>query len=135
MIIGVLKESSAGETRVSATPSTVGQLLKLGYDVVVEAGAGLASSFRDEAYVEAGATIGDPLSADVVLGLNAPSDEQLDGLAPGTMLVGLLSPGLRPELVDDLARRKVTALAMDAVPRISRAQSLDVLSAMANIAG
>jgi len=135
MIIGVLKESSAGETRVSATPSTVEKLLKLGYDVVVESGAGEASSFQDEAYVEAGATIGDPLSADVVLGMNAPSEEQLDGLAPGTMLVSLLSPGLRPELVDDLARRKITALAMDAVPRISRAQSLDVLSAMANIAG
>jgi H+-translocating NAD(P) transhydrogenase subunit alpha len=135
MIIGVLKESSAGETRVSATPSTVGKLLNLGYDVVVEAGAGEASSFRDEAYVEAGASIGDPLSADVVLGMNVPSEEQLDGLAPGTMLVSLLSPGLRPDLVDDLARRKITALAMDAVPRISRAQSLDVLSAMANIAG
>jgi proton-translocating NAD(P)+ transhydrogenase subunit alpha len=135
MIIGVLKESSAGETRVSATPSTVEKLLKLGYDVVVESGAGEASSFQDEAYAEAGASIGDPLSADVVLGMNAPSEEQLDGLAPGTMLVSLLSPGLRPELVDDLARRKITALAMDAVPRISRAQSLDVLSAMANIAG
>jgi H+-translocating NAD(P) transhydrogenase subunit alpha len=135
MIIGVLKESSAGETRVSATPSTVGQLLKLGYEVVVEPGAGEASSFRDEAYVEAGAGIGDPLSADIVLGMNAPSEEQLDGLAPGTTLVSLLSPGLRPELVEDLARRKITALAMDAVPRISRAQSLDVLSAMANIAG
>ncbi len=135
MIIGVLKESSAGETRVSATPSTVGQLLKLGYEVVVEPGAGEASSFRDEAYVEAGASVGDPLSADIVLGLNPPSEEQLDGLAPGTTLVSLLSPGLRPELVEDLARRKITALAMDAVPRISRAQSLDVLSAMANIAG
>jgi H+-translocating NAD(P) transhydrogenase subunit alpha len=135
MIIGVLKESGAGETRVSATPATVGKLLELGYDVVVEPGAGVASSFRDEAYVDAGATIGDPLSADVVLAVNAPSEEQLDGVAPGTVLVSLLSPGLRPELVDDLARRKITALAMDAVPRISRAQSLDVLSAMANIAG
>ena len=135
MIIGVLKESSAGETRVSATPSTVGQLLKLGYEVVVEPGAGEASSFRDEAYVEAGASVGDPLSADIVLGMNAPSEKQLDGLGPGTTLVSLLSPGLRPELVEDLARRKITALAMDAVPRISRAQSLDVLSAMANIAG
>jgi len=135
MIIGVLKESEPGETRVAATPATVAQLLKLGYDVVVEAGAGEASSFSDEAYVEAGATTGDPLGADIVLGINAPSEQQLDGLSRGATLVSTLSPALRPELVEDLARRHITALAMDAVPRISRAQSLDVLSAMANIAG
>jgi H+-translocating NAD(P) transhydrogenase subunit alpha len=135
MIIGVLKESTTGETRVSATPQSVTQLLKLGYEVVVEPGAGEASSFTDEAYVEAGAKVGDVLKADVVLGINAPSEDQLEGLAPGTTLISMLSPGLRPELVDDLARRQLSALAMDAVPRISRAQSLDVLSAMGNIAG
>ena len=135
MIIGVLKESTADERRVAATPSTVAKLVKLGYEVVVEPGAGQGSSFADEAYVEAGATVGEPLSADIVLGVNAPSPAQLDGLAPGTTLVSILSPGLRPELVEDLAGRRITALAMDAVPRISRAQSLDVLSAMANIAG
>jgi H+-translocating NAD(P) transhydrogenase subunit alpha len=135
MIIGVLKESVAGETRVAATPSTVTQLLKLGFEVVVESGAGAASSFSDEAYVEEGARIGDPLAVDVVLAVNPPSQEQLDGLAPGATLVSLLSPALRPELVEDLSRRPVTALAMDAVPRISRAQSLDVLSSMGNIAG
>lgn len=135
MIIGVLSEAQPGETRVSATPATVAQLTKLGYDVVVGAGAGDASSFADAAFVEAGATIGDASAADVVFGVNAPSTEQLDAMKPGATLVSLLSPALRPELVEDLARRPITAMAMDAVPRISRAQSLDVLSSMANIAG
>ncbi|MDD7812866.1 Re/Si-specific NAD(P)(+) transhydrogenase subunit alpha [Mycobacterium sp. CSUR Q5927] len=135
MIIGVLSEAQAGETRVSATPATVAQLTKLGYDVVVDAGAGAASDFPDEAYVEAGATIGDARAADIVFGVNAPSTEQLDAMKPGATLVSLLAPALNPDRVEDLARRPITALSMDAVPRISRAQSLDVLSSMANIAG
>jgi proton-translocating NAD(P)+ transhydrogenase subunit alpha len=135
MRIGVLKEAQAGETRVSATPNTVGQLTKLGYDVVVESDAGVLSSFSDAAYEEAGATIGEPLTAEVVLGVNAPSKEQLDGLKPHATLISWLSPMLDQELVDDLAKRPITALALDAVPRISRAQSMDVLSSMANIAG
>ncbi|MFD9960243.1 Re/Si-specific NAD(P)(+) transhydrogenase subunit alpha [Amycolatopsis sp. NPDC058986] len=135
MVIGVLKEAQPGETRVAATPATVGKLRALGYDVVVEPGAGLASGFFDEAYAEAGATIGAVADADVVFGVNAPSEEQLTAVKPGATLVSLLSPALKPELVEDLARRPITALAMDAVPRISRAQSLDVLSSMANIAG
>ena len=135
MQIGVVKEARPGETRVAATPATVVQLLRLGYEVVVESGAGLLSSFADAAYVEAGATIGNPLAADIVFGVNAPSTAQLDGLKQGATVVSLLSPMLDPELVADLGRRPITALAMDAVPRISRAQSLDVLSSMANIAG
>ena len=95
----------------------------------------MASSFPDAAYAEAGATVGSALTADVVFGVNAPSTEQLDGLREGATLISILSPGLNPGLVEDLARRPITALAMDAVPRISRAQSLDVLSSMANIAG
>jgi NAD(P) transhydrogenase subunit alpha len=135
MIVGVLKEERPGETRVAATPANVTQLVNLGYDVVVEHGAGAASSFPDDAYVGAGASIGHPLRADIVLGVNAPSSSQLDGLRDGSTLVGILGPGLNPELLDELAGRPVTALSMDAVPRISRAQSLDVLSSMANIAG
>ncbi|UZJ25947.1 Re/Si-specific NAD(P)(+) transhydrogenase subunit alpha [Rhodococcus antarcticus] len=135
MLIGVLKEARPGETRVAATPATVVQLQKLGYAVVVDAGAGEASTFTDAAYAQAGATTGDAALADVVLGVNAPSPDQLDRLRPGTTLVSLLSPALDAELVADLARRPITALAMDAVPRISRAQSMDVLSSMANIAG
>ena len=135
MIIGVIRESQPGEARVSATPATAAQLIKLGYEVVVEPGAGARSKFTDEAYVAAGAAIGDALKADIVFGVNAPSAEQLDAMRDDVTLVSILSPDLRPGLVEDLARRPITALAMDAVPRISRAQSLDVLSSMANIAG
>jgi NAD(P) transhydrogenase subunit alpha len=135
MKIGVLKEARAGETRVAATPVSVTQLLKLGYEVVIEAGAGSASSFTDEAYKEAGAAIGDPFTAEIVFGVNAPSSDQLDRLNKGATLISLLAPMFDEELVKDLAKRPITALAMDAVPRISRAQSLDVLSSMANIAG
>lgn len=138
MIIGIPRESRAGETRVAATPQTVGQLIKLGYSVVVESGAGDASSFTDTAYIEAGAEIGSTeqaLSADVVLKVNAPADDEIAAIRDGATLVGVISPALNPELVKKLSARPITVLAMDAVPRISRAQSLDVLSSMANIAG
>ncbi len=135
MIIGIPRESLAGETRVAATPATVGQLIKLGYSVVVESGAGAASSFSDAAYVEAGADIGSPWAADIVLKVNAPDDAEIASLKDGATLVSLISPALKPELLEKLATRPITVLAMDAVPRISRAQSLDVLSSMANIAG
>ncbi|WP_334447619.1 Re/Si-specific NAD(P)(+) transhydrogenase subunit alpha [Streptomyces stelliscabiei] len=135
MLIGVLKESKPGETRVATTPTTALQLLKLGYEVVVEPDAGAASSFPDDAYVEAGATIGDALAADIVFGVNPPSAEQLEGLREGATLVSQLGLVGEPDRVEDLAGRPITVLAMDAVPRISRAQSLDVLSSMANIAG
>ncbi len=135
MIIGIPRESLAGETRVAATPATVGQLIKLGYSVVVESGAGDLSSFSDAAYVEAGAEIGSPWAADIVLKVNAPDDAEIAALKDGATLVSLISPALKPELVEKLATRPITVLAMDAVPRISRAQSLDVLSSMANIAG
>jgi NAD(P) transhydrogenase subunit alpha len=138
MIIGIPRESLPGETRVAATPQTVGQLIKLGYEVVVEAGAGAASSFSDAAFTEAGAGVGSAeqvWAADVVLKVNAPDSAEIDALRDGATLIGLISPALKPELVEQLATRPITVLAMDAVPRISRAQSLDVLSSMANIAG
>jgi len=136
--IGVPRETRARETRVAATPATVSKLRALGYEVVIETGAGAAASFQDDAYAEAGATVGtadDAWQADVVLRVNAPATDEIARLRDGATLVGLLSPGLDPDLVDALATRPITALAMDAVPRISRAQSLDVLSSMANIAG
>src|SRR3954453_7680256 len=135
VIIGAVKESRRGETRVAVTPASVKQLLALGYEVVVDPGAGALSSFTDRAYAEAGATVCDALKADVVLAVNAPTSDQLDGLRAGPTVAGILNPVLNPALVQDLAGRPITALAMDAVPRISRAQSLDVLSSMANIAG
>ncbi|WP_235529306.1 Re/Si-specific NAD(P)(+) transhydrogenase subunit alpha [Phycicoccus sp. Root101] len=138
VLIGVPAESKPGETRVAATPKTVGQLLGLGYDVVIERGAGSLASFSDEAYAAAGATVVDGAQAwasDLVLKVNAPDDAEIALLRPGSLLASLVSPALNPSLVSSLTAAGVTALAMDAVPRISRAQSLDVLSSMANIGG
>ncbi|WP_256461121.1 Re/Si-specific NAD(P)(+) transhydrogenase subunit alpha [Blastococcus sp. PRF04-17] len=138
MLIGVPGESRARETRVAATPAAVTRLVALGYEVLVESGAGAGSSFPDEAYVEAGARIGtrgQAWAAEVVLHVNAPSEAEIGLLRDGATLVSLIGPALNPELVAALAARPITVLAMDAVPRISRAQSLDVLSSMANIAG
>jgi NAD(P) transhydrogenase subunit alpha len=133
--IGVVRESRPGETRVAATPVTVGQLLKLGYDVTVAGGAGDRADFPDEGFVDAGASIGEAWSCDVVFAINTPSEDELARMKPGAVLVALLAPALNPDIVGTLARRPITALSMDAVPRISRAQALDVLSSMANIAG
>jgi NAD(P) transhydrogenase subunit alpha len=138
LLIGVVRESKAGETRVAATPATVAQLLALGYEVVVETGAGERASLADDAFAESGARIGsteDAWSADIVFMVNAPTSDEIARLRDGATLVGLLAPALNPDLVDELATRPITVLSMDAVPRISRAQSLDVLSSMANIAG
>jgi NAD(P) transhydrogenase subunit alpha len=138
MDIGVVRESLAGETRVAATPATVEQLVKLGYDVVVESGCGELASFTDEAYADAGATVGsgdDAWSTDVVLKVNAPTTEEIGRLLDGATLVSLIAPAQNEDLLAELSQRNLTALAMDAVPRISRAQSMDVLSSMANIAG
>ncbi|MGN6609170.1 MAG: Re/Si-specific NAD(P)(+) transhydrogenase subunit alpha [Jatrophihabitans sp.] len=138
MLIGVPGESKAGETRVAATPKTVEQLIKLGYEVLVESGAGAHASFADEAFEAAGARVGtgdQAWGADIVLHVNAPTEAELDRLHEGATVISLMSPALNPEFVDAVAARPVNALAMDAVPRISRAQSLDVLSSMANIAG
>jgi NAD(P) transhydrogenase subunit alpha len=123
---------------VAATPKTVAQLVGLGYDVVVETDAGALASFDDEAYAAAGARV---VSADEAWGsqivhkVNPPTDEEIARLRPGTVLVALMAPALSPDLVEKLRAAGVTGMAMDAVPRISRAQSLDVLSSMANIAG
>jgi NAD(P) transhydrogenase subunit alpha len=133
--VGVVAESVSGETRVAATPATVRQLLGLGYEVVVESESGAASGFSDQAYLDSGAEIGEAWDADVVLKVNSPSDAEITRLRPGATLVALLTPAQRPELLRTLAGAGVTALALDAVPRISRAQSMDVLSSMANIAG
>ncbi|UNK71308.1 Re/Si-specific NAD(P)(+) transhydrogenase subunit alpha [Microbacterium sp. H1-D42] len=135
--IGIVREGP-DEARVAATPATVQTLRKLGYEVAVETGAGARSSYPDEEYRQAGAEIvsaAEAWSRPVVLKVNPPSDAEIAALADGATLIALLSPALKPELVEKLAQRGITALALDAVPRISRAQSMDVLSSMANIAG
>ncbi len=134
MRVGVTKES--GDPRVSATPKTVEQLIKLGYEVAVERGAGLGASFHDEAYERAGAAIVDSAwGEDIVLGVNAPSEGHLASMKPGATLITFLAPRQKPELIDRLAIQGITAMSMDMVPRTSRAQALDALSSLANISG
>ncbi|PFG32434.1 Re/Si-specific NAD(P)(+) transhydrogenase subunit alpha [Sanguibacter antarcticus] len=138
MRIGIPRETRPGERLVAATPTTVAQLVKLGYDVVVEAGAGAEASFSDTAYRESGAAIGDAATAwssDVVTCVNAPDDASVAQLRPGATIVAMMAPAAHPERVAAFAERGVSALALDAVPRISRAQALDVLSTMSNVAG
>lgn len=138
MRIGIPRESRPGETLVAATAKTASQLAALGYDVVVEQGAGAAADQPDAAFADAGIALGtsdDVWSSDVVVKVNAPADDEVDRLRPGATVISLMAPARSPELVERLAAAGVTGLAMDAVPRISRAQSMDVLSSMANVAG
>ena len=135
--IGIVAET-ADEHRVAATPSTVAKLIALGYTVAVERGAGARSTMLDRDYAASGALIVDRATAwasPIVLTVDAPTSEEIDLLADDATIVGLLAPAQRPELREALSTRGITAIAMEAVPRISRAQSLDVLSSMANIAG
>ena len=138
MRIGIPRESRPGETLVAATAKTATQLTKLGYDVVVESGAGTAADQPDSAFTEAEITVGsadEVWASDVVVKVNAPSEDEIARLRPGATVVSLMAPARSPELIERLQAAGVTGLAMDAVPRISRAQSMDVLSSMANVAG
>jgi H+-translocating NAD(P) transhydrogenase subunit alpha len=138
MQIGVPKEVLAGETRVAASPNSVTQLLKLGFDVVIESQAGVKASFDDAAYEVAGAKIvskEEIWTADVILKVNAPTFDEIELLQDGASLISFIWPAQNPELMEKLATKNINILAMDAVPRISRAQALDALSSMANIAG
>ena len=135
MRIGVPKETAPGERRVALVPETVSRLAKGGNTVVVERGAGEASSFPDRLYTDAGATIGDPYAAELVVKVQKPSDDELARLREGTVLVAFLQPLTQHDLVRELARRRITALSMDAIPRITRAQAMDALSSQATVAG
>jgi NAD(P) transhydrogenase subunit alpha len=139
MLIGVPRETAAGEKRVATVPEVVEKLIKLGFRVAVESGAGDAANFPDEAYRAAGAELADAAriweSADIVFKVRAPSTAELAQMRAGTTLVSFIWPAQNPELMQALAEKKATVLAMDSVPRISRAQKLDALSSMANIAG
>ena len=139
-VIGVPRETAAGEMRVATVPEVVEKLIKLGFTVAVESSAGDASNFDDETYRAAGARIvhgADALwgEADIVFKVRPPSAEEVARLREGGTLVSFIWPAQNPELMQKLAARKATVLAMDSVPRISRAQKLDALSSMANIAG
>ena len=138
MLIGVPRERLDNESRVATTPKTVQQILKLGFDVIVEHDAGFKASFEDQAFVAAGAKVGDAAQvwqADIIFKVNAPTDDEIALIKEGATLVSFIWPAQNPQLMEKLSAKKINVLAMDAVPRISRAQALDALSSMANIAG
>ena len=140
MKLSVPKETKFKENRVALTPDVVKDLLKKGFEIMVEAGAGLNSFFADEAYAAAGAEIVSDKTkiysdADVVLKINAPTSDEISKMKKDTILISFMWAGTNPELVDSCAKAGISAFSMDAVPRISRAQKMDALSSQANLAG
>jgi len=135
MKVGVARETTQGERRVALVPETAGKLAAAGFDVVVEAHAGAAASFPDDAYATAGATVGDPWDAAVVVKVRKPSADELAKLRSGQVLIGFLEPLADREGVEALAARGVVAFAMESIPRITRAQPMDALSSQANVGG
>ena len=139
MRIGVPRELFTGEKRVATTPEVASQLIKMGFDVAVESNAGASASYTDAAYETAGCSVVsvDDIwsNSDIVLKVRGPNDEETARLKSGQTLISFLWPAQNPELLQQLTDRGVTAMAMDSVPRISRAQKVDALSSMANIAG
>src|SRR5262249_58760961 len=139
-VIGVPTEVFPGEKRVATVPDVVPKLAKLGFSVIVQSGAGAGANVSDEAYAAAGAkVVADSASvwsqADIIFKVRAPTQDEVARMREGQVLVSFIWPAQNPELLQHLAAKKATVLAMDSVPRISRAQKLDALSSMANIAG
>jgi proton-translocating NAD(P)+ transhydrogenase subunit alpha len=135
MKIGVPRETAPGERRVALVPEIVARLASGGFDVVVEQGAGEAASFLDAAFTEWGATIGDPWDTELVAKVRKPSEEEIGRLHDGQLLVGFLQPLTDEAGIRRLAARGVTAFAMESIPRITRAQSMDALSSQATVSG
>lgn len=140
MIIGVCKEAERNEKRVALTPEVAQKLIAMGLQVSVESGAGLSSSYTDSHYLAAGAIVEKNRmsiikTCDLLLAVQAPNHETIDSLKPGAILVSFIWPLQNKEYVEHLKKKKITSLAMDTIPRISRAQSMDALSSMSNIAG
>lgn len=135
MKIGVPKETAAGERRVALVPEAVGRLVKGGHQVTLEAGAGVEAGFPDDAYAAAGGVTGDPWNADVVCKVQKPSPAEVGKLREGGALVGVLQAATSADLLRQLAQRRVTAFSLELLPRITRAQPMDVLSSQATVAG
>jgi len=133
MKVGVPKETAQGERRVALVPEIVSKLT--GIEVVVEPGAGEAASFTDDAYREAGATLGDPWAAELVAKVRKPTEDEVSRLHQGQVLIGFLQPLTDPEGIERLASQGVTAFAMESIPRITRAQPMDALSSQATVSG
>jgi len=135
MRVGIPRETTQGERRVALVPETVGKLGAAGFELVVERGAGDAASFPDDAYSEAGATLGDPWKTDGVVKVRKPSPDELERLHSGQILIAFLEPLSDQAGVEALAGRGVTAFALESVPRITRAQAMDALSSQATVGG
>ena len=139
MKIAVLRETAEGERRVAATPETVKKFIALGASVAVESGAGLTASIADADYAAAGASVADRAAtlagAEIVLGVQGPAADTLSGVAPGAWLVAALNPFADRARLDGYAAAGLEALAMEFMPRITRAQSMDILSSQSNLAG
>jgi NAD(P) transhydrogenase subunit alpha len=135
MKVGVPRETAPGERRVALVPDALGRLADAAIEIVVEPGAGAEASFDDEAYAAAGATVGDPWAAGVVAKVQKPSAEEVSRLREGGVLIGFLQPLTDPEGIRRLASRRVTAFAMESIPRTTRAQPMDALSSQATVAG
>ncbi|WP_157216253.1 Re/Si-specific NAD(P)(+) transhydrogenase subunit alpha [Flavisphingomonas formosensis] len=139
MKIAVVKEQAAGELRVAATPETVKKLKALGAELAVEAGAGINAAILDSSFSDAGATIGDRAAtlagADIVLGVQGPDPASIAGVKPGALVIAGLNPFVERTRVDGYAAANVQALAMEFMPRITRAQSMDILSSQSNLSG
>lgn len=136
--VGVPKESAPGETRVAATPDSVKRLVKYGFDIHIEEGAGISAGFKNEDYDAVGAKIVSPKevwSTTVVTKVAPPTHMEASSIASGTFIVSLLEPFRNVDLLESFAKQRVDALALEAIPRTSRAQSMDVLSSQAGIAG
>jgi NAD(P) transhydrogenase subunit alpha len=135
MKFGVPKETVAGERRVALVPDTVAKLVKEGHEAVVEPGAGVAAGFTDDAYRSAGASLADPWAADLVCKVQKPSPAEVEKLRESAALVGLLQVATSADLLGQLAQRRITAFSLELLPRITRAQAMDVLSSQATAAG
>ena len=135
MKVGVPKETTANERRVALVPEVAGRLIKAGHSVIIEGGAGRDAGFPDEAYAAAGATRGDAWSAELVCLVQKPGPSEIGKLAEGAALVGMLQAATNADLLRQLAQRRVTAFSLELLPRITRAQPMDVLSSQATVAG
>jgi NAD(P) transhydrogenase subunit alpha len=135
MKVGVPKETAPDERRVGLVPEIVTKLTQTGFEVIVEPGAGEAAAFTDDSFREAGATLGDPWGADLIAKVRKPSADEVDRLHEGQVLIGHLQPLTDAEGIERLTSRGVTAFAMESIPRITRAQSMDALSSQATVSG
>jgi len=138
MKIGVLKENKPNEKRVAITPASISKIKKLGYDVYIEKDAGLSSNFKNSKYQEAGAyltSINDIYNCDIILKINKPTEDEIHKLSSSQTLISFFSPATNQTSLELCKKDEINVLSMDSVPRISRAQKMDALSSMANVAG